>query len=91
MATERLPPPAPRSDPLQRLRRDLWFARDAGETRRAAEIMRQIGRLRAAPAGEPKREDTAAHPPQRETTTAKPRPATARKPKPPRSPRVPRN
>ena len=87
---------------LSRLRRELWFARDAGETRRVQEITRQIGQLRTqASPQDPQREDAVAANPRRETTAAKPaakprparkataRKATARK-QTPRSPRVPR-
>ena len=93
MATEPLPPPGP--DVLSRLRRELWFARDAGETRRVQELTRQIGRLTTG--AEPAPETTMAAPPQRETTARpkpapKPRPAAKRaaRKQTPRSPRVPR-
>ncbi|MEY9837095.1 hypothetical protein [Streptacidiphilus sp. EB103A] len=87
-----LPTEGPPSDVLRRLQRELWFARDAGETRRVQDLTRQIGQLRTQATPEaPQREDTAAADPRRETTrkTAAPRKTAARKPK-PRSSRVPR-
>ena len=58
---EPLPPETSRQDALGRLRRERWFAQDAGELGRVAEIDRQIGRLSAA---------NSPVPPGRETTSA---------------------
>jgi hypothetical protein len=100
--TEPVPPQASHGDALGRLQRELWHARDTGETRRVQDLTRRIGRLRAELGqAEPQRETTMASPPQRETAAAKPaakpkpaRKATARKStarkQTPRSPRVPR-
>lgn len=93
-AAEPLPGPAPRSEVLRTLQRELWFARDAGETKRVQELTQQIGRLRTQTAPDaPQREDTMAAHPRRETTraTAAARKTTARKPTKPRSSRVPRS
>lgn len=43
-----IPPPASRADALGQLRRERWFAADAGETARVAEIDRKIERLSAS-------------------------------------------
>lgn len=68
-------PPAPsRADALGQLQRERWFAADAGESARVAELDRRIEQLSAS--------NTAAAP-ARETAAAKRRGTAARtKPKP---------
>lgn len=56
-----LPPPASRQDALGQLRRERWFAQDAGESDLVAELDRKIERLSAA---------NSPVPPGRETTSA---------------------
>lgn len=56
-----LPPPASRQDTLGRLRRERWFANDAGESDLVAELDRKIEQLSAA---------NSPAPPGRETTSA---------------------
>lgn len=58
---EPIPPPASRQDALGQLRRERWFAQDAGESERVAELDRQIAQLSAR---------NAPRPPGRETTSA---------------------
>lgn len=48
MSCEPIPPHTPRSDVLGRLKRERWFAADAGETAEVARIDREIKRLSAA-------------------------------------------
>lgn len=67
MATDPVPPVVPRSDVLGTLRRERWFAADAGETERVKQIDAQIARLSAASsATAPQRETTAAAAPARQ-------------------------
>jgi hypothetical protein len=69
VATEPVPPVVPRSDALGTLKRERWFATDAGETERVAQIDAQIARLSAASsATTPLRETTAATAPARRNT-----------------------
>ena len=69
MTTEPVPPVVPRSDVLGMLRRERWFAADAGETERVKQIDAQIDRLSAASsATAPQRETTAAAAPARQNT-----------------------
>jgi hypothetical protein len=60
-AQRSIPPETSRQDALGQLRRDRWFAQDAGETALVAEIDLKIQRLSAA---------SSPTPPQRETTSA---------------------
>lgn len=55
-----IPPPASRGDALGQLRRERWFADDAGETARVAEIDRQIQKLSAANSATAPTRETAA-------------------------------
>lgn len=68
-----IPPDASRQDALARLRRERWFAANAGEDARVAELDEQIQRLSAqsAPAS-PVRETTSAAPVRRETAARRP-------------------
>lgn len=70
---EPLPPAASRQDALGQLRRERWFAKDAGETDLVAELDRKIERLSAASSPVPPgRETTSATTPQeRRATTPK--------------------
>lgn len=64
-----IPPQPSRGDVLGQLQRERWFAVDAGETVRVAQLDRQIQTLSAAGTGTaPTRETTAADRPQRATT-----------------------
>lgn len=77
MTTEPVPPTPSRADALGQLRRERWFAQNAGETARVAQIDRQIARLSAAgTATSPTRETTSAAPAAKETAAA---PTTAKK------------
>ena len=59
MTTEPVPPVVPRSDVLGTLRRERWFAADAGETARVELLDARIARLSAAnTATAPTRETT---------------------------------
>lgn len=58
---EPIPPPASRQDALGQLRRERWFAQEAGEAGRVAELDEQIARLSA---------QSTPRPPGRETTSA---------------------
>lgn len=72
-----LPPAASRQDALGQLRRERWFAQDAGELGRVAELDREIERLSAA---------SRPVPPGRETTSAT-TPARERRATTPKTPR----
>jgi hypothetical protein len=70
---EPVPPDVPRTDVLGRLKRERWFAADADETARVAQIDAQIARLSAAnTATPPTRETTAAAPAATENTARRP-------------------
>lgn len=56
------PPQVPRADALGQLRRERWFAADAGETSRVAQIDREIERLSAAGTAVAPTRETAAAP-----------------------------
>jgi hypothetical protein len=65
-----IPPQSSRQNALGQLRRERWFAQDAGETARVAELDAQIERLSAASSPRPpQRETTAAAPPRQERRT----------------------
>ncbi len=82
--TEPVPPQVPRSDALGRLKRELWLAKDTGETDRAQQLQEQIDALSArSTSTSPQRETAAAAPVRRETTGAAMKTTT-------RSSRVPR-
>lgn len=73
-AREPLPPAASRQDALGQLRRERWFAQDAGETALVAEIDRKIERLSAASSPVPPgRETTSATTPVRERRATTPK------------------
>ncbi|MDH6134653.1 3-oxoacyl-ACP reductase-like protein [Kitasatospora sp. MAA4] len=60
-----VPPAAPRTDPVARLRREVWHATNAGEHALAARLQHQLDTLSSPP----QPETTAAAPPRRETTS----------------------
>ena len=64
---EPIPPTPSRADALGQLRRERWFAVDAGETARVAQIDREIGRLAAAGTAVAPTRETAAVAPARQT------------------------
>lgn len=76
-----IPPETSRADALGRLRRERWFAADAGETARVEQIDAQIEQLSAAgTAVSPLRETAAAEPPKRQTAArTTPKPTAAKK------------
>lgn len=76
-AREPLPPATSRQDALGRLRRERWFAEDAGERELVAEFDRKIEQLSAA---------SSPVPPGRETTSAT-TPARERRATTPKNPR----
>lgn len=62
MSPEPIPPTPSRADALGQLRRERWFAQNAGETARVAQIDRQIAQLSAAGTATPPTRETAAAP-----------------------------
>lgn len=71
MDREPIPPQTPRSDVLGRLRRERWFAADAGETAEVARIDREIQRLSAAGTAIAPARETAAAPTERRQVAAR--------------------
>lgn len=67
MNREPIGPTPCRADVLGQLRRERWFAKDAKETARVAEIDRRIEQLSAAGTAVPPTRETAAAP-QRQST-----------------------
>lgn len=69
------PPQIPRSDVLGRLRRERWFAADAGEAARVEQLDREIERLSAAgTAVAPTRETAASTTPRATAARTDPKP-----------------
>jgi hypothetical protein len=69
------PPQVPRADVLGRLRRERWFAADAGETAEVQRLDREIEQLSAAnTATAPARETAAATSPRATTARTNPKP-----------------
>lgn len=71
MDRESIPPQTPRSDVLGQLRRERWFAADAGETARVAQLDREIQRLSAAGTAVAPTRETAAAPAERRQVAAR--------------------
>lgn len=68
--TEPIPPETTRADALGRLKRELWFANDAGEAELARQLQRRIEELSAGSSSvSPRRETTARNSPAMKTTT----------------------
>lgn len=80
-AREPIPPTPSRGDALGRLNRERWFAQDAGELGRVAEIDREIERLNSRSSTVPPgRETTSATTPARERRATTPNRTQRRKP-----------